>query len=150
MPDYRSLTCPGCKVTFASQATYMNHGRYSTSCTKEMRFWGQVDKSAGPDACWLWMGTKHFRGYGACTKQYGDTRAHRVSWLLTHGPIPDGLGVLHKCDTPLCVNPAHLYLGDQKQNSADCIARGRRHGPHTPFEQLLHPQLSKRAQHAEG
>lgn len=141
MRNYRSLTCSGCKETFASRALYMNHGRYSTSCTKEMRFWGQVDKGS---SCWLWTGVQHFRGYGACAKTYGDTRAHRVAWLLTNGPTPDGLGVLHKCDTPLCVNPAHLYLGDQKQNAADTIARGRYGNRWTPVNQLLHPQLSKR------
>jgi len=106
----------------------------------------KVDKSGGEDACWPWTGVQHFRGYGACCKTYGDCRAHRVSWLYTHGSLPSGLGVLHKCDNPICVNPAHLYLGDQKQNRADQTARGRNGSRYMPVEKLLHPHLSRRGQ----
>lgn len=123
----------------------MNHGRgRNAACTPEMRFWGQVDKSEGPHACWSWTGARHFRGYGACAKSYGDTRAHRVAYMLAKGEIPEGLGVLHHCDNTICVNPAHLYLGDQKVNMADCVARGRKGHAYIPLDQLLHPQLSKR------
>jgi hypothetical protein len=104
-------------------------------------FWAKIHKG---ERCWIWMGAKHFRGYGACGLHLGDTRTHRVSWILTNGPIPKGQGVLHKCDTPLCVNPSHLYLGDQKQNAEDRKARGRRGHRYMPVEQLLHPQLSQR------
>jgi hypothetical protein len=52
-------------------------------------------------------------------------RSHRAAWKLTHGPIPDGLQVLHRCDNPPCCNPAHLFLGTQQDNIADMHKKGR-------------------------
>ncbi len=52
-------------------------------------------------------------------------RAHRVSWILTHGPIDHGMGCLHKCDNPPCVNPSHLFIGTQKDNVRDAISKNR-------------------------
>ena len=55
--------------------------------------------------------------------------AHRVAWMLAHGPIPRGMNVLHRCDVPRCVNPDHLFLGTQHDNVRDMIAKGRARFP---------------------
>ena len=99
------------------------------------RFWSKVEVS---DGCWLWLDALVGIGYG---RFYIDEarpycRAHRFSWELEHGPIPDGLSCLHDCDTPACVRPSHLFLGTTADNVADRVAKGRsatglRHGRHT-------------------
>lgn len=94
----------------------------------ENRFWNKVDKSGGPDACWMWTGHKYSTGYGSfiiCTKR---AKAHRVAWVITHGHIPQdgsyhGLCVCHRCDTPGCCNPSHLFLGTNADNVADREAK---------------------------
>ena len=90
------------------------------------RFWEKVSKT---DSCWVWTGVKTRGGYGYLHKSSGteqqSRRAHRISWELHNGQIPDGLWVLHKCDNPPCVNPDHLFLGDRKANMDDCAAKGR-------------------------
>ncbi len=81
------------------------------------RFWNKVDKQ-GPDDCWEWQGYC-LKGHGRL--QYDDCvqYAHRVSWQLNIGPIPDGKCVLHKCNNRPCVNPDHLYIGDYRDNAID-------------------------------
>jgi len=71
--------------------------------------------------CWLWQKGINANRYGWFKKKY----AHRVAWELYRGEIPEGVYVLHSCDTPLCVNPSHLFLGTQKDNIRDCMAKGR-------------------------
>lgn len=89
------------------------------------RFWAFVQRA---DSCWLWMGHT-CRGYGYFGLAPGrKVRAHRLSWMLLRGPIPDGLWVLHNCpggDNPRCVNPAHLWLGTALENRRDADAKGR-------------------------
>lgn len=77
--------------------------------------------------CWLWVGATS-RGYGTTSVLGKMVRAHRASWLLHHGPIAEGAWVLHKCDTPLCINPDHLYLGTHQDNMTDMRRKGRAKG----------------------
>src|SRR5580704_5089112 len=76
--------------------------------------------------CWEWAGSRHpRRGYGQVTNDGKTAKAHRVMWRLTYGAIPDGLHVLHRCDNPPCINPAHLFLGTNADNVADRVRKGR-------------------------
>ena len=76
--------------------------------------------------CWLWAGSGSIHGYGQFHPIRGLTRAaHRMSWEIYNGSIPDGLCVLHHCDVRCCVNPQHLFLGTKKDNTRDMFAKGR-------------------------
>lgn len=85
----------------------------------EERFWSKVDKR-GPDDCWLWTGALNgSMGYGTIQRGgrgEGQVRAHRLSWELAHGPIPEGLIIDHLCRTPRCVNPGHMELVTFREN----------------------------------
>jgi len=78
--------------------------------------------------CWLWEGAPNPFGYGELHVHGHTEFAHRVSWTLHRGEIPDGLCVLHKCDTPACVNPDHLFLGTRTDNMIDKVKKGRQRG----------------------
>lgn len=99
--------------------------RTKSSISPEQRFWLKVDRSGGPDSCWEWQGFQH-NGYGWLTSNKRCYRAHRLTWELTNGPIPEGMSVLHRCDNPPCCNPAHLFLGTDLDNVQDAIRKGRR------------------------
>lgn len=91
----------------------------------EDRFWAKVNKT---DGCWLWTGFLGQNGYGRISRggRYGkDDGAHRISWELHFGPIPDDMWVCHHCDNPACVRPDHLFLGRARDNVADKIRKGR-------------------------
>lgn len=86
------------------------------------RFWEKVAKG---DGCWEWLAHRKQRGYGTLQIGRRSVAAHRVSWELHYGPIPDGLWVLHRCDNPPCVRPDHLFLGDAAANGRDMGSKGR-------------------------
>lgn len=95
------------------------------------RFWEKVDK-AGPTRvlelgpCWLWLGTLYGNfQYPRMWDGYRTLGGHRFSWELQCGPVPDGQLVLHKCDTPACTNPQHLFLGTVLDNVRDRDLKGR-------------------------
>lgn len=86
-------------------------------------FYSKVNKT---ESCWLWTGGI-FKGYGYgqfAVKRHPQ-KAHRVSWVLNCGAIPEDKKVLHTCDNPLCVNPKHLFLGTQLDNARDMVNKGR-------------------------
>lgn len=96
---------------------------------QESRFWSYVDKSAGPNECWIWTGTVSTGGYGRV--YWGKIRyniAHRVAYQVAFGDIPEKMLVLHKCDNLLCVNPSHLFLGTHQDNMDDMRAKSRSRG----------------------
>jgi hypothetical protein len=92
----------------------------------EERFFNKVKKTK---ACWLWTGATA-SGYGTIGrggKGQPMVGAHRISWELVNGPIPEGLCILHRCDVKLCVNPDHLFLGTHAENVMDKVNK-KRHG----------------------
>jgi HNH endonuclease len=90
-----------------------------------VRFWRKVNQTG---ACWIWGGAINNKGYG-CIGSGGRGRtnllAHRVSWEINKGQIPDDMIVMHICDNPPCVNPEHLRLGSMRDNQKDMMTKGR-------------------------
>ena len=136
------------------QIVARRHAR--TLAQLEAKFWARVDRSGGPDACWLWLGARLPKGYGVLSVNGVHSSAHRFAFTYAHGAIPEGLWVLHRCDTPECVNPAHLYAGSPRQNSADMVARGRatkvgRPGEENPAAKITDADVRMiRARYAAG
>jgi hypothetical protein len=115
------------------------------------RLWARVKIT---DTCWLWMGSHSTAGYGTITVDSKAILVHRLAYELTFGPIPDGLWVLHRCDTPACVRPVHLFLGTRTDNMQDMVRKGR-HWVHTRPERIprgaksgarLHPERVPRGE----
>ena len=75
--------------------------------------------------CWIWMGTLALNGYGRLWMNKKRQSAHRASWKIYNGSIPNGMGILHRCDTKSCVNPHHLFLGTNKDNTQDAVKKNR-------------------------
>src|ERR1039458_6208527 len=80
--------------------------------------------------CWEWVAHKNKQGYGTfCLPDERNARAHRASWRLFMGVIPEGIFVCHRCDNPSCVRPEHLFLGTPRDNVLDALMKGRLRSP---------------------
>lgn len=106
------------------------HRKHPGGNTAEERFWFFC-VVGDADSCWGWNGSRHAFGYGFFVFRYEQLPAHRFSYELHNGPIPEGEGyhgtcVLHKCDNPSCCNPKHLFLGTAGDNVEDMVSK-RRH-----------------------
>lgn len=143
MSRNETRSCTQCGVTFTRgnrTATQWASAKYcSQRCNGasrerplDERLWALVNVGA-PDDCWEWQGGRHRFRYGRLG--LGGERgrrteyAHRISYILAHGPIPEGLYVCHHCDNPPCCNPDHLFLGTPSDNARDMSAKGRASAP---------------------
>jgi hypothetical protein len=110
--------------------------------------WDRFHDKFVPDpnsGCWLWTGASKELGYGVIGlghREDGTAKAHRVAYQLYKGDIPQGMNVLHSCDLPCCVNPAHLRLGTLSDNSRDCVSRGRHKTPDNRGERATWAKLN--------
>lgn len=90
----------------------------------DARFWGKVDRSGGPAACWPWTGHLDGGGYGRFKYEGSARKAHRIAWFIARGAWP-AVHCLHSCDVRACCNPLHLFEGTNRENIDDKVAKGR-------------------------
>lgn len=119
--------------------------------TLEERFMKYVHKE---EACWLWTGYVNTSGYGSLTVKGTPVGAHRLSFMLFKGEVPDGKVVCHTCDVRTCVNPEHLWLGSNRENLDDMLAKGRQSrvpGEQNGMSKLTEDQVRAiRQEHIDG
>lgn len=135
---------PAQKIGKFCSAAHRKEYEAAHRLTLEQRFWTKVNK-AGPlplqcpelGVCWLWTASANSNGYGQISNPVRGERplsTHRLSWKFAFGEPTADLFVCHRCDTPLCVNPAHLYLATNAQNLEDAKANGIKVGiQRSPF-----------------
>jgi Autographiviridae endonuclease len=109
-------------------------------------FWEHAKRDAS--GCLIWQRNRHPQGYGVLkTADHRSVYAHREAWARTFGRVPSGLHVLHTCDNPPCIEPAHLFLGTHADNMGDMVRKGRASqaptcsGERHPFAKLTDAQV---------
>lgn len=135
----KEAKCPTCGKIFLAKKHRFQDGKIPV-CSRQCRivgmdhFWERVTKA---DGCWICSGRPDKFGYKKANLNKRQQLAHRVSWQLSFGPIPDGLCVLHKCDNPPCVRPDHLFLGTKADVQKDAASKNRLpHGEDRPDAKL--------------
>lgn len=115
--EQNSKKCVFCGESYVRRSSYC-----SIKCTLQ----GKI--KINQTGCWIWQAARDKDGYGVIKQEKGNKqlKTHRVSFEIFKGNIPNGLFVLHICDEPSCCNPDHLWIGDAKENSEDCINKNRR------------------------
>lgn len=89
----------------------------------QLSYWPRIEKRES--GCWIWHGCKDGAGYGYVSVLSKPISAHRIAYVLDKGAIPKGTEICHSCDTPLCVNPEHLFAATHEENMRDMRAKGR-------------------------
>lgn len=97
------------------------------SLTAEERFWSKIVKGEKENDCWNWISAVSKTGYPVIRVDGRTAKASRFCWEIHHGKIPEGMMICHRCDTPMCCNPSHLFLGTAGENARDMV-RKERHG----------------------
>jgi len=124
-----SLTAARCRP-----CTSKYHGTLHKEEPIGQKFWAKIDRN-GPivsyvgTPCWIWQGARDTHGYGQLRINRALTLVHRFSYELHYGPILENMAVCHSCDTRLCINPAHLWLGTKGDNVRDMEKKGRAYHP---------------------
>lgn len=129
-----------------------------TSDRVQERFWAKVDKSAGPDGCWVWRGAAKPNGYGKFSIGKAKTSRwyypHRISYAIHFRTDPGEMFCCHKCDNPICCNPMHIFLGTDRENKNDMIGKRRQgaaRGENSPKARFTAAEVASiRSRYADG
>lgn len=136
----RGCKCSDCRAANARHERDRKAGLLPPRPTLEQRLWAKVEKG---DDCWMWQGGKNHLGYGVIWNENQRLEGvHRVAYRLVLGPFPAELEVCHRCDSPSCVRPDHLFLGTHAENMSDMKAKARStQGERNPASKLTAEQV---------
>ncbi len=139
-PRYYSTYCRDCDREAGQK--YRDKHRGSRFIAKTLpEYLAQHTEPGELDSCWEWQGSRTHGGYGEACFKRNRKSAHVFAYIAAHGPLPDGVCVLHKCDNPPCCNPLHLFLGTFAENNKDRNRKGRSYRKLTPDQVITIRQL---------